>query len=116
MFYDFGTINEATNDSDGMRCDTQGNLYVTRHGLGKITVLSPGGAVLSNLPLGTITHPTNLEFGGADGTTLCVVGRCSDSPGWAQGDGCVETLEVSYPGRQWDWFENNLDDECTTNP
>jgi sugar lactone lactonase YvrE len=56
---------------DGMRCDVEGNLYVTRHGKGTVVVLSPEGEVLREVDvLGKF--PTNLCFGGPDGRTVYV--------------------------------------------
>ncbi len=56
---------------DGMRCDVDGNLYVTRHGKGTVVKLSPQGAVLKEIDvLGS--NPTNLCFGGPDGRTVYV--------------------------------------------
>jgi sugar lactone lactonase YvrE len=56
---------------DGMRCDVDGNLYVTRHGKGTVVVVSPSGEVLREVDvLGK--SPTNLCFGGPDGRTVYV--------------------------------------------
>jgi sugar lactone lactonase YvrE len=56
---------------DGMRCDVDGNLYVTRHGKGTVVVLSPAGKVLHEVKvLGKF--PSNLCFGGQDGKTVYV--------------------------------------------
>jgi sugar lactone lactonase YvrE len=56
---------------DGMRCDVDGNLYVTRHGKGTVIKLSPKGVVLREFGvLGA--RPSNLCFGGADGCTLYI--------------------------------------------
>jgi len=56
---------------DGMRCDVDGNLYVTRHGKGTVVILSPDGEVLREVDvLGKF--PTNLCFGGPDGKTVYV--------------------------------------------
>ncbi|MFN0188990.1 MAG: SMP-30/gluconolactonase/LRE family protein [Bacteroidia bacterium] len=56
---------------DGMRCDVDGNLYITRHGKGTVAVVSPQGVVLQEIEvLGK--HPTNLCFGGPDGRTVYV--------------------------------------------
>jgi sugar lactone lactonase YvrE len=56
---------------DGMRCDTAGNLYVTRYGKGTVAVLSPAGEVLREIDvLGK--SPSNLCFGGPDGRTVYV--------------------------------------------
>jgi sugar lactone lactonase YvrE len=56
---------------DGMRCDIDGNLYVTRHGKGTVAVVSPEGKALREVDvLGKF--PTNLCFGGPDGKTVYV--------------------------------------------
>ena len=56
---------------DGMRCDADGNLYITRYGKGTVAVLSPEGEVLREINvLGA--RPSNLCFGGLDGRTVYV--------------------------------------------
>ncbi|WZP00226.1 SMP-30/gluconolactonase/LRE family protein [Isosphaeraceae bacterium EP7] len=56
---------------DGMRCDEDGNLYITRHGKGTVVIMTPGGQVLHEVDvLGK--SPTNLCFGGPDGKTIYV--------------------------------------------
>jgi gluconolactonase len=56
---------------DGMRCDVDGNLYVTRYGKGTVAVLSPEGKVLREIDvLGA--SPSNICFGGPDGRTAYV--------------------------------------------
>jgi gluconolactonase len=56
---------------DGMRCDADGNLYLTRYGKGMVAVLSPEGKVLREIDvLGK--RPSNLCFGGPDGRTVYV--------------------------------------------
>ncbi|MBI1915797.1 MAG: SMP-30/gluconolactonase/LRE family protein [Planctomycetes bacterium] len=56
---------------DGMRCDVDGNLYITRYGKGTVVVLSPAGKVLHEVDvLGE--SPSNLCFGGPDGRTVYV--------------------------------------------
>lgn len=73
---------------DGMRCDVDGNLYITRHGKGTVVVMTPEGEILREIDvLGS--RPSNLCFGGADGRTVYVTevdhGRLvefrSDRPG-----------------------------------
>ena len=49
---------------DGMRCDIEGNLYVTRHGKGTVAKVSPDGDVLLEVQL-TGKLCTNIAFGGA---------------------------------------------------
>ncbi|MDA0658635.1 MAG: SMP-30/gluconolactonase/LRE family protein [Planctomycetota bacterium] len=56
---------------DGMRCDTQGNLYITRHGKGTVVIMTPFGTELREIDV--LGHqPTNLCFGGPDGRTVYV--------------------------------------------
>jgi sugar lactone lactonase YvrE len=56
---------------DGMRCDVDGNLYVTRYGKGTVVKLSPSGKVLAEIDvLGS--KPSNICFGGPDGRTAYV--------------------------------------------
>ena len=56
---------------DGMRCDVDGNLYITRYGKGTVVKLSPQGEVLREVEvLGK--SPSNLCFGGPDGRTVYV--------------------------------------------
>lgn len=56
---------------DGMRCDVDGNLYVTRYGKGTVVKLSPDGDVLREIDvLGK--SPSNICFGGPDGRTAYV--------------------------------------------
>mgnify|MGYP003633452693 CR=1 FL=1 len=76
---------------DGMRCDILGNLYVTRHGLGKVAVISPEGALLKTIRLKG-SQPTNIAFGGPDGKTCYVT--LADR-------GNIETFRADSPGRSW---------------
>lgn len=56
---------------DGMRCDVDGNLYITRHGKGTVVKMAPDGRILREVDvLGT--KPSNLCFGGPDGRTVYV--------------------------------------------
>jgi sugar lactone lactonase YvrE len=56
---------------DGMRCDVDGNLYITRHGKGTVVKVSPEGKILREIAvLGA--RPSNLCFGGPDGRTVYV--------------------------------------------
>ena len=56
---------------DGMRCDVDGNLYITRYGKGTVAILSPKGEILKEIDvLGEA--PSNLCFGGPDGRTVYV--------------------------------------------
>ena len=75
---------------DGLRTDTSGQIYVTYNGGKKITVLTPQGATVREIPtLGS--GPSNLTFGGPDGKTLFVT----------QTDGgFIESFTVDTPGRE----------------
>lgn len=56
---------------DGMRCDVDGNLYITRYGKGTVVVMTPDGKELREIEvLGK--QPSNLCFGGPDGRTVYV--------------------------------------------
>jgi sugar lactone lactonase YvrE len=56
---------------DGMRCDVDGNLYITRPGKGTVVKLSPKGEELKEIDaLGA--SPSNICFGGPDGRTAYV--------------------------------------------
>ena len=87
QFPDFGM--------DGMRCDIEGNLYVTRHGKGTIAKLSPDGDVLLEVELAG-KNCTNIAFGGPDGCTCYVT--MADR-------GNVEVFRADLPGRSWMLFQ-----------
>ncbi|MYC75336.1 SMP-30/gluconolactonase/LRE family protein [Candidatus Poribacteria bacterium] len=76
---------------DGMRCDINGNLYITRHGKGTVAKLSPSGEVLLEVEL-TGKLCTNIAFGGSDGCTCYVT--MADR-------GNVEVFRTDLPGRSW---------------
>lgn len=89
QFPDFGM--------DGMRCDVDGNLYITRHGKGTVVKLSPDGEVLNEVDvLGT--RPSNICFGGPDGCTAYVTEVDS---------GRLVQFRVDRPGLAWQrWHES----------
>jgi len=76
---------------DGMRSDSEGNLYVARYGAGVIAVVSPTGELLREVPLKG-KKPTNLAFGGDDGKTVYVT---------LQERGAIETFRAEFPGRSY---------------
>ena len=80
---------------DGMRCDIEGNLYITRHGKGTVAKLSPAGEVLLEVPL-TGKLCSNIAFGGPDGRTCYVT--MADR-------GNVEVFRADLPGRSWQLFQ-----------
>ena len=80
---------------DGMRCDIEGNLYITRHGKGTVAKLSPAGEVVLEVQL-TGKLCTNIAFGGPDGRTCYVT--MADR-------GNVEVFRADLPGRSWQLFQ-----------
>jgi sugar lactone lactonase YvrE len=82
---------------DGMRCDVDGNLYVTRYGKGTVVKLSPQGEVIREIDvLGK--RPSNLCFGGKDGCTVYVTE--------VQHTRLVQ-FRVDRPGLEWQrWQES----------
>lgn len=81
QFEDFGM--------DGMRCDTAGNLYITRHGKGTVAKISPEGKLLEEIVLSG-SKPSNIAFGGMDGRTAYIT---------LQDNGNIDTFRVELPGR-----------------
>jgi len=81
---------------DGMRCDVDGNLYITRHGKGTVVKLSPRGEVLREVAvLGP--SPTNLCFGGVDGRMVYVTEAHEKR---------LVQFRVDRPGLEWSrWRE-----------
>lgn len=82
-FSDFGL--------DGMRCDVEGNLYITRNGKGTVVKMTPAGEVLKEIDvLGA--EPTNLCFGGPDGCTVYVTEAKEKR---------LVSFRVDKPGLEW---------------
>lgn len=82
-FQDFGF--------DGMACDRQGNLYVTRHGKGTVAILSPEGKIIREVELKG-EKCSNLVFGGKKGKTVYVT---------MQDRGSIEKFNTEYPGKDY---------------
>lgn len=76
---------------DGMRCDIEGNLYVTRFGKGVVAKVSPAGEVLLEVELAG-KNCTNIAFGGPDGCTCYIT---------VADRGNIETFRVNAPGKSW---------------
>ncbi|MEQ6120469.1 SMP-30/gluconolactonase/LRE family protein [Reichenbachiella sp. MALMAid0571] len=74
---------------DGMRCDVEGNLYITRHGKGTILILSPSGEKINEVTLKG-KKPSNIAFGGSEGKTCFVT---------LQDRGFIEKFETAHAGR-----------------
>lgn len=75
---------------DGMRCDINGNLYLTRYGKGSVVILSPNGHLLEEIRLKG-NKPSNLTFGGKDRKTCYIT--MADR-------GCLEYFDADFPGRE----------------
>lgn len=95
LFFDF--VDTAATDIDGMRTDIDGNLFVTRNGLGSIVKLSPKGELLMEIELPGMGGPSNMEFGGNDGTTLVAIGKCKEDAT----KGCAASFESNAAGKAW---------------
>lgn len=81
QFQDFGL--------DGMRTDSQGNLFVARYSAGTVAMLSSLGHIIREVQLKG-QHPTNVAFGGDEGRSVYVT---------MQKRGAIETFRVPYAGR-----------------
>jgi sugar lactone lactonase YvrE len=77
---------------DGMRCDIDGNLYVTRYGKGTVAKVSPEGEVLLEVQLAGKSC-SNLTFGGKDGRTCYVTMADREN---------IEYFRADKPGRCWE--------------
>ena len=81
---------------DGIRCDVDGDLYITRHGAGKVLKLSPEGKILQTIALPG-SMPSNLCFGGPDGKTVYITEVENQQ---------VLTFRADRPGLSWQrWQE-----------
>ena len=76
---------------DGMRCDVEGNLYVTRIGKGTVAILSPEGKLLQVVVLKG-DKPSNVAFGGNDGQLVYVT---------VADRGAIEAFRTEFPGRSF---------------
>lgn len=74
---------------DGMKCDTRGNLYITRYDKGTILMVNPNGGVIREIQLKG-KKVSNLTFGGADGKTCYAT---------LQDRKCVEIFRVDIAGK-----------------
>lgn len=76
---------------DGMKCDKEGNLYVTRYGAGLVDVINPTGEVIHTVQFkGKKT--SNIAFGGRKGKTCFVT---------LQDRKCVEVFESAVAGNDF---------------
>ena len=73
---------------DGMRCDSKGNLYITRHGKGTVVIASPDKKIIKEVQLKG-KKPSNITFGGKNGKTCFVT---------LQDRGCFETFPALNSG------------------
>jgi len=83
QFDDFGL--------DGMKCDKNGNLYITRWGKGTIAVLSPEGKLIREIAMKG-KNTSNLVFGGTKGKTVFVT---------LQDRKCMEKFENDIAGKKY---------------
>lgn len=76
---------------DGMRCDVEGNLYLTRYDKGTVAIVSPEGKILEEVILKG-KKPSNIAFGGDNGLNCYIT--MADR-------GCIETFEALSPGNYY---------------
>jgi len=84
-------IEFAEHGMDGMRCDSQGNLYIARYGKGVVAIVSPKGKLIREVKL-IGEKPTNIAFGGPDGKTVYVT---------MQDKGNLEYFRTDTAGEEW---------------
>jgi gluconolactonase len=83
----FATFNDF--GMDGMKCDSRGNLYVTRHGKGTVAIFNPDGRHIQEVQLkGKLV--SNITFGGKDERTCFVT---------LQDRKCVEKFRTDIGGK-----------------
>lgn len=80
---------------DGMRCDTEGNLFVCRYDKGTVAIVSPDGKIIREVELKG-KKVSNIAFGGNDGKTCYVT---------VQDRGNVEVFRSETAGREWTFFK-----------
>lgn len=80
---------------DGMRCDSGGNLYITRSMINTVVKVSPRGKILLEVKT-TGNDPSNVTFGGPDGRTCYVT---------VHDQGNIEYFRTELPGRDWLLFK-----------
>lgn len=74
---------------DGMKCDSKGNLYVTRHGKGTVVIINSDGRQIQEVQLkGKLV--SNITFGGKDERTCFVT---------LQDRKCVEKFRTDIAGK-----------------
>ncbi len=75
---------------DGMKCDVEGNLFVTRYGKGVIAIFNSDAKLIREVAI-TGKKTSNLTFGGKDGKTVYVT---------LQDRKCVETFHSETAGKK----------------
>lgn len=93
LFYEFEDF-----EMDGMRCDANGDLFVTRYGKGTILILSSDAVPIVEIYL-TGKKCSNLCFGGVDGCTCYVT---------IADDGSMECFRTQYPGWEWVMMKQSI--------
>ena len=76
---------------DGMRVDSEENLYITRYGKGTVVKVSKEGKIIREIPVKG-KKVSNLAFGGKDGKTIYIT---TQDRGW------IESFRVEHPGRSF---------------
>ena len=74
---------------DGMKCDSKGNLYITRHGKGTVAIFNDGGRQIQEVELKG-KDVSNITFGGKDDKTCFVT---------LQDRKCIEKFRTDIAGK-----------------
>lgn len=74
---------------DGMKCDSKGNLFVTRYGKGTVAIFNSDGRQLQEVQLKG-NNVSNITFGGKDNRTCFVT---------LQDRRCIEKFRTDIPGK-----------------
>ncbi|KAJ3055897.1 hypothetical protein HDU99_007481, partial [Rhizoclosmatium hyalinum] len=84
-------------DLDGMKTDVDGVMYVALNGGGRVFVYNPLTKLKQVIELPSMKNPTNLQFGGLNGTRLVVIGH--GCPG-DDTRSCADYIDFETPGRE----------------
>jgi gluconolactonase len=75
---------------DGMKCDSKGNLYITRYGKGTVAIFNDGGRQIQEVELKG-KDVSNITFGGKDDKTCFVT---------LQDRKCIEKFRTDIEGKR----------------
>ncbi|KAJ3076780.1 hypothetical protein HDU98_000080 [Podochytrium sp. JEL0797] len=97
-------VNPQGMDPDGMKCDINGVIHVTMNGGGIVLRWNPATQVGHVIQLATVGNPSNLQFGGANGQRLVVIGHNCQG---VFGNSCADYIDLDAPGREISDLQNS---------